>query len=153
MANSVYTTMFNSLVEQGGGGVVAAQRIRDLTGLPVSDGTITRICNGSLHVPITWGFALEDATGNHCMTKYRIRMLEGRGVAKAAPRFSPLDHAGAMHKESFEAVQAILGLIQNAVSPEAALKEVMDLEDLTRSVREGLEAQIRDGVVATHAEG
>lgn len=144
MADKLIAELFRGLVSQIGSLEAAAAQIEASTGQEAQISMLSRVQNGSVNVPLTWAWALEDGTGNRCFTRYRTRMIERRGEVDDLP--SDLDLASVMNREGSEAVQAIIDLSRDHVAPEVALREVIEAEEAARAAREVIEQRIRQNV-------
>ncbi|TMV84501.1 hypothetical protein FGG78_21695, partial [Thioclava sp. BHET1] len=118
MADRRFAVMFRELVKQIGGLEAAAAQIEAATGEEAHISLLSRMQNGSMNVALSWAWALEDGSGNRCFTRMRQRMVEARDVETAAQMLSPLDHASATHKESTEAIQALIDFSRDRQKPE-----------------------------------
>lgn len=101
MSHRLFAHMFKSLVRQAGGVEAASAAIEAAVGHSVSIGTVSKISNGHAEVPISWAYALEDATGNFCFDAYR-----GRVVASHEAEMTVASHLEVL-RESTEMVEAM----------------------------------------------
>lgn len=129
MCNLLHATMFHRLVDKAGGVDGAVASITAVTGEEVSRGTVSKAQNGGCHVPITWAWALEDATGDRVFTNFRKQKLD------SARSHSSAGHLDAI-KEAGEALTAIAVAEENP-TPEnlaKARKELSDIIEVAQSL-------------------
>lgn len=79
MQPKIAAQMFDNLVTQAGGKEAAASVIASAMGHSISIGTLTKIKNGTLEVPLLWAWALMDATRNNCFDTYRASAVRDGG--------------------------------------------------------------------------
>ncbi|MBT9383475.1 hypothetical protein KM176_06365 [Pseudooceanicola sp. CBS1P-1] len=101
MPHDLFSHMFKSLVQQVGGVDAAQAAISAAVGHQVSIGTVSKIANGHAEVPLSWAYALEDASGNRCFHAHRARSV-AHDEAEASVG-SHLDHL----REATEMVEAM----------------------------------------------
>lgn len=121
----------------------AAETINARTGLSVNKGTLSKRLSGQYGWPIDEVAALEDAAGRHPVTRVIARRLN---PDERTARGSILAQAGAISKETGEAVNAILAAQQSASSKDwaAAAAEIDEAVQALRAARSFAEAHIRE---------
>lgn len=121
----------------------AAETIQARTGLPVSKGTLSKRLSGQYGWTVDEVVALEDAAGCHPVTRAMARRLN---PDESTARGSILAQAGAISKETGEAVSAVLAAQQSAT-----------VDDWARAAAEIVEAlevlQIALEYAERHAKG
>lgn len=126
MSKALNAQIFSDLIEQAGGIDAATAAIEARCG-SISQGTLTKIRQGQLEVPLRWAYALEDAAGNRPFTRDRNRRLEAAGALSIAK----VCHLVTL-KESTETVTA-----------QAAAEHSNDPEVLRRALKETLDLRIK----------
>lgn len=128
-AQTIHALM-QGLVEHAGGPESAARRIGARFGDKAEDlvkatrkGTISRRCSGSLTWPLDEIMALEEATGD-----YRVREWLAASRPGAAAEGSLMQLAADVSRESGEAISAVLAMLSQKGTREAALKEALEAD-------------------------
>lgn len=140
MADRVHAHLFRSLVSQVGGVDAAVACITVATGESVSNGSVSKVQNGLLAVPLIWAHALEDAACVYPFSDLRSKARKRQSDAVN----DPVDHIVAL-KEATEMITALAAAETNA-SPEVlaiALKEAQEAADICNRVVEQLQGQVQ----------
>ena len=118
----------------------AAAAIYAATGQSVSEGTLTKRKQGTCGWPIDEVAALEDASGIYSVTKLLNRRIDADDDQASG---SMLMYAGAISKETGEAVNAILRLLDSECPNDdaQALVEIDEAIDVLRKARARVEAK------------
>jgi hypothetical protein len=112
----------------------AAETINARTGGSLTKGTISKRLSGQIGWPVDEVAALEDAAGRHPVTRALSRRLNPDERTASG---SILAQAGAISKETGEAVSAILAAQQSASAKDwaAAIAEIDEAIEALRSAR------------------
>ena len=109
----------------------AAEAINSRLGRSVCKGTLSKRLAGQQGWPVDEVMALEDAAGRHPVTRMLARRLNpDEGTARG----SILAHAGAISKETGEAVSAILAAQQSDAAKDDA-QAVVELDEAIEACR------------------
>ncbi|WP_372837330.1 hypothetical protein [Puniceibacterium confluentis] len=138
MCSPLYASLFRGLVKQLGGVDAACAVIEAALGHSVSRGSVSRIQNGQAEVPVSWAFALEDASGNRCFTRHRNRQVEAQVIV--ADEVGHLD----VLRESSEMIMALgrAEASEDANTLSAALKETLEVADMAGAKAQALQARL-----------
>ncbi|MCA0856136.1 hypothetical protein [Phaeobacter italicus] len=122
----------------------AAEAIHARTGQPVGKGTLSRRLSGNAGWPVDEVAALEDAAGRHPVTRALARRLKPDEQTAAG---SIISQAGAISKETGEAVSAILAAEQSASGKDwaAAVSEIDEALEVLRRARGYAEKHMGQG--------
>ncbi len=120
----------------------AAETIHARTGTPVGKGTLSKRLAGHCGWPADEIAALEDAAGRHPVTRALARRLN---PDEDTARGSILAQAGAISKESGEAVSAILAAQQSACGDDwaKAATEIGEAIEVLQRARKSAEIRLQ----------
>lgn len=110
------------LIERLGGLDAVAALLTARFGKEVHKGTLSKRQSGDLEWPMSHIWALEDATGDNCISAWRVRQLP-----EVEDSLSLLRCAADLARENGEAMAAVADLAAGAGSIDTARKEVSDL--------------------------
>lgn len=122
----------------------AAETINARTGGTLCKGTLSKRLSGQYGWPVDEVAALEDAAGRHPVTRALSRRLNPDERTASG---SILAQAGAISKETGEAVSAILAAQQSASAKDwaAAIAEIDEAADALNAARSYAEAHMSGG--------
>lgn len=120
--SSIIRAFTAKLIEKLGGFDATAALLTARFGKEVHKGTLSKRQSGELEWPLSHIWALEDATGDHCISRYRSRQLP-----EVIEGMSLMNAAASLALESGEAIAAVAKLAAGKGSREAARKEVADM--------------------------
>lgn len=123
MSSSPIIRAFSAkLIEQLGGFDATAALLTARFGKEVHKGTISKRQSGDLEWPLSHLWAMEDAAGDHCISRWRLQQLPGIGEGVTI-----MQGVARLAREGGEAMEAIADLAAGTGCRVKARKELADM--------------------------
>lgn len=122
------------LIEKIGGFDATAALLSARFGKEVHKGTLSKRQAGDLEWPLSHIWALEDAAGDHCISRYRSQVLP-----EISEGVSLMHGVATLARENGEAMAAVADFVAGTGCRDRARKEVSDLIGASKSLAAVLE--------------